>query len=197
MSDEPPKVIHKGRAGFSADELREALSRRRSADDGDHPRPISGGPRELSRRSPSDDVRELKPRLQALVVLAGLIFLSLIIRLFQLQILEGVHFARRAEHNFVDTIDVEAPRGRIFDGKGRPLATNHATYALYVTAIPRVQVEPDERGEEPKIVRVPISDQQIIELGALIDFVDEEDRAKFVDKLERLREDEQDGRYPV
>src|SRR5690606_42143543 len=87
-SDEPPKVIHKGRAGFSADELREALSRRRSADDGDHPRPISGGPRELSRRSPSDDVRELKPRLQALVVLAGLIFLSLIIRLFQLPIRE-------------------------------------------------------------------------------------------------------------
>lgn len=197
MSDEPkpPKVIHKGRAGFSVEE--DALGRRRTQQDGDAPRSTGGGSRELSRRSPSDDVRVLKPRLQALVIVAGLVFASLIIRLFQLQILEGVHFARRAEQNFIDTIDVEAPRGRIFDNKGRPLATNHATYALYVTAIPRVQVDPDERGEEPKIVRLPITDQQIIELGALIDFVDDDDRAKFVDKLERLREDEQNGRYAV
>ncbi|MFO7562207.1 MAG: penicillin-binding protein 2 [Enhygromyxa sp.] len=200
MSDDrkPPKVVHKGRAGFSADELSEALARRRAQlEDGEPSRPSSARSRELTRRSPTDDVRVLKPRLQALVVVAALIFLSLIVRLFQLQILEGVHFARRAEHNYIDTIDVEAPRGRIFDSKGRPLATNHATYALYVTAIPRVQVEPEEPGEEPKIVRMPISDQQIIELGALIDFVDEEDRAKFVAKLERLREDEQDGRYAV
>lgn len=189
MSD-PPKIIHKGRAGFSADEI--DLPRRSKLDDGDGPRS-----RELSRRSPADDVRVLKPRLQALVIVAALVFLSLIIRLFQLQILEGVHFARRAEQNYIDTIDVEAPRGRIFDGKGRPLATNHATYALYVTAIPREQVEPEEPGDQPKIVRVPLRDQQIIELGALIDFVDEDDRAKFVDKLERLREDEQNGRYPV
>src|SRR5690606_807157 len=117
--------------------------RRGGDDDGPRPSAAASRSRELNRRSPTDDVRELKPRLQAFVIVAALIFLSLIIRLFQLQILEGVHFARRAEQNFVDTIDVEAPRGRIFDAKGRPLATNHATYALYVTAIPRVQNEPD------------------------------------------------------
>src|SRR5690606_9123654 len=105
----------------------------------------------------------------------------------------GVHFARRAEQNFVDTLDVEAPRGRIFDSKGKPLATNHATYALYVTAIPRVQVE--TRPGEHEIVRRPLDDQQIIELAALIDFVDELDRENFVTKLERLRDDEQNGRY--
>jgi penicillin-binding protein 2 len=185
--DEPkPPIVHKGRAGFSEDEARG----RRAASRGSASNP-------LSRRSPADDVRVLKPRLQALVIVGALVFLSLIVRLFQLQILEGVHFARRAEQNYIDTIDVEAPRGRIFDSKGRPLATNHATYALYVTAIPRVQVDSGEPGEEPKIVRQPISDQQIIELGALIDFVDEDDRAKFVAKLERLREDEQNGRYAV
>jgi penicillin-binding protein 2 len=154
-------------------------------------------PSALTRRSPSDDVRVLKGRLQVFVVIAAAVFLSLVVRLFQLQILEGVHFARRAEQNFIDTIDVEAPRGRIFDNKGRPLATNHATYALYVTAIPRVQVEPEVPGGEPKVERRPIDDQQIIELGALIDFVDEADRQTFVDKLERLREDERDGRYAV
>jgi penicillin-binding protein 2 len=194
-----------GRAGFSIDELREAAIRRRkrAADGG-----LGGGgsrvgeTKELTRRSPTDDVRVLKRRLQVLVVVAGLVFASLIVRLFQLQILEGVHFARRAEQNFVDTIDVEAPRGRIFDTKGRPLATNHATYALYVTAIPRVLIGggPEaerEPGQEPKVVRQPISDDDIIELAALIDFVDEDDRAKFVAKLERLRADEQNGRYAV
>ena len=87
MSDEPkpPKVIHKGRAGFSVEE--DALGRRRTQQDGDAPRSTGGGSRELSRRSPSDDVRVLKPRLQALVIVAGLVFASLIIRLFQLQIL--------------------------------------------------------------------------------------------------------------
>lgn len=151
----------------------------------------------LTRRSPSDDVRALKGRLQVFVIVAAAVFLSLVVRLFQLQILEAVHFARRAEQNFVDTIDVEAPRGRIFDTKGRPLATNHATYALYVTAIPRVAVEPDAAGGKTKVERVPIDDQQIIELAALIDFVDEADRQAFVDKLERLRADERDGRYAV
>ncbi|MCA9704814.1 MAG: penicillin-binding protein 2 [Myxococcales bacterium] len=188
------KVVHKGRAGFG-DEFRAAAAKRRAQ--GGSSERAGAPPKELSRRSPSDDVRVLKPRLQAFVIIGGLILFSLVVRLFQLQILEGVHFARRAEQNFVDTIDVEAPRGRIFDAEGRPLATNHATYALHVTAIPRVQIEPKERGEQPKVVREPIDDQQIIELAALIDFVDETDRAQFVAKLERLRADEQNGRYPV
>ncbi|PRQ04828.1 penicillin-binding protein 2 [Enhygromyxa salina] len=203
----------KPRKGFSSKEFRAAIARRAQRlaegsgsvsgsgsgpDSGSGAGSGSGSERkQLSRRSPSDDVRVLKRRLQVFVIVGGLVFLSLIVRLFQLQILEGVHFARRAEQNFVDTIDVEAPRGRIFDTKGRPLATNHATYALYVTAIPRVQVEPEQPGDEPKIVRMPIDDQQIIDLGALIDFVDEDDRASFVDKLDRLRADERNGRYAV
>jgi penicillin-binding protein 2 len=177
--------------GLSGADFRRAAEKRGREGNGE------GRKSSLTRRSPSDDVRVLKGRLQVFVVVAAAVFLSLVVRLFQLQILEAVHFARRAEQNFVDTIDVEAPRGRIFDNKGRPLATNHATYALYVTAIPRVQVESEVAGEEPKIERIPIDDQQIIELAALIDFVDEADRQNFVDKLERLREDERDGRYAV
>jgi len=200
MSDDREReVVHKGRAGFSADDFREAAARRRLSQDegGAGGRGGRSKARELTRRSPVEDVRVLKSRLQAFVIIGALIFGSLIIRLFQLQILEGVHFARRAEQNFIDTIDVEAPRGRIFDGKGQPLATNHATYALYVTAIPRVQVAPEEPGDEPKIVRQAIDDQQIIELAALIEFVDDEDRDNFIAKLERLRDDERNGRYAV
>jgi penicillin-binding protein 2 len=178
--------------GLSGADFRRAADKRGRDSEGSGRKSSS-----LTRRSPSDDVRALKGRLQVFVIVAAAVFLSLVVRLFQLQILEAVHFARRAEQNFVDTIDVEAPRGRIFDNKGRPLATNHATYALYVTAIPRVQVEPETPDDEPKVVRVPIDDQQIIELAALIDFADEADRQSFVDKLERLREDERDGRYAV
>jgi penicillin-binding protein 2 len=181
------------RPGLSGADFRRAAERRGGG-------PSEGGVKKgspLSRRSPSDDVRVLKGRLQVFVAVAALVFLSLVVRLFQLQILEGVHFARRAEQNFIDTIDVEAPRGRIFDSKGRPLATNHATYALYVTAIPRVQLEPETPDGEPKVVREPIDDQQIIELAALIEFADEVDRQTFVEKLERLRADERDGRYAV
>jgi penicillin-binding protein 2 len=184
--------------GLSGADFRRAAAKR---GDGAHGDGITEGARRksssLTRRSPSDDVRVLKGRLQVFVVIAAAVFLSLVVRLFQLQILEGVHFARRAEQNFIDTIDVEAPRGRIFDSKGRPLATNHATYALYVTAIPRVQREPETADGEPKIVREPITDQQVIELAALIDFVDEADRQTFVEKLEGLRADERDGRYAV
>ncbi len=179
------KVIHKGRAGFGDD-----LPRKPAGSDGGS-NANKPEPNALTRRSPADDVRVLKPRLQAFVVVATLIVFALVARLFQLQILEGVHFARRAELNFIDTIDVEAPRGRIFDSQGRPLATNHATYALHVTAIPRVQLAQGE------VVRQPIADAQIIELASLISFVDEDDRAKFVAKLEQLRDDERDGRYAV
>lgn len=182
-------------SGLSGADFRRAASMRGKTGDGPPPSVSKTSP--LTRRSPSDDVRVLKGRLQVFVVVAALVFLSLVVRLFQLQILEGVHFARRAEQNFIDTIDVEAPRGRIFDSKGRPLATNHATYALYVTAIPRVQVESEAPGEEPKVERIPIDDQQVIELAALIDFVDEVDRQNFVDKLARLRDNERDGRYAV
>jgi penicillin-binding protein 2 len=190
MSEDGPR-----RDGLSGADFRRAAAKR-----GGGPNAGNGERRKsssLTRRSPSDDVRALKGRLQVFVIVAAAVFLSLVVRLFQLQILEAVHFARRAEQNFVDTIDVEAPRGRIFDNKGRPLATNHATYALYVTAIPRMQVEAEVAGDEPTIERRPIVDQQIIELAALIDFVDEADRQTFVDKLEDLRADERDGRYAV
>ncbi len=176
------------------------------------------------------------------VVLA---FLMLLGRLFQLQVLEGDHFARRAERNFIETIEVEAPRGRIFDARGRPLAVNRPAYTLYVTARPRVFEIEDPRDPTaaresarqrvsrlierlqtldattahhagslardlgvllmgrtrgrrlPRPGREPITDAQIKELADLIDFVDDEDRLKFEERLRTLRESEADGRYAV
>ena len=53
---------------------------------------------------PQEQIHELRPRLQALVAIVALVFLGLIGRLCQLQVLEGEHYARRAERNFVDVV---------------------------------------------------------------------------------------------
>jgi penicillin-binding protein 2 len=144
----------------------------------------------------AEEVRSMRPRLQGLVLVAGVVFVGLLARLFQLQILEGEHFARKAERNFVDTIDVEAPRGRIFDAKGRALATNRPAYTLYVTARPRLIGEDSESGEQAGR-RVPVTDAQIEDLCRLIDFADDADREDFVGRIRTLRVDEANGRYPV
>ena len=92
----------------------------------------------------SEDLRSLVPRLQGMGVVVTLFFIALLGRLCQLQILEGEHYTRRAERNFIDEVIVEAPRGRIFASGGEVLATNRPAYTLYVTPIPRVTVESDD-----------------------------------------------------
>jgi penicillin-binding protein 2 len=127
-----------------------------------------------------------------MVLVACLVFLALIGRLCQLQVLEGDHFARRAERNLVDVVDVEAPRGRIFDVDGRPLATNRPAYTLYVTGRTRTFDEVTK-----KVGWMPMPDTEVELLTSLIDFVDDVDRDGVLAAIHELREDEKDGRYPA
>lgn len=144
-----------------------------------------------------DDLRQLRPRLQAMVLIVLVSFLALFARLCQLQVLEGEHYVRRAERNFIDTIEVEAPRGRIFDAKGRPLASNRPAYTLHVTARPRLVVETDDPAARAQTgARVPLSAAQIDALADLIDFADAADREQFVAKIAR-RAASDDGIYPL
>lgn len=143
-----------------------------------------------------DDLRSLRPRFQAMVGVAGLVFLGLIARLCQLQVLEGEHYARKAERNYIDVVDVEAPRGRIFDAKGRPLATNRPAYTLYVTAWTRFRRNADGvvvSTDEGK--RQAMDDATLELISSLIDFVDAEDEGKFRTRVETLRDDKVEGRY--
>jgi penicillin-binding protein 2 len=145
----------------------------------------------------TDDLRSLRPRFQAMVAVVGLIFLGLVARLCQLQVLEADHYTRRGERNFMDMVDVEAPRGRVFDANGDPLATNRQAYTLYVTGWSRFRLDADEGVVSTEGGRrEPMSDVVRDHLVALIDFVDEEDEAGFVDFVDELRgEDEVRGRY--
>ncbi len=144
-----------------------------------------------------EDLRQLRPRLQAMVLIVLLAFIVLLGRLCQLQILEGEHYTRRAERNFIDTIEVEAPRGRIYDAMKRPLASNRPAYTLYVTPRPRLLVESDDPGKKAQTgARTPLSDAQIAEIADLIDFVDADDRAQFEAKIVGKRDGE-GGFYPI
>ena len=67
------------------------------------------------------------------MVVVALIFM---LRLFQLQILEGADLANRSQRNSVRTLRIEAPRGDIVDREGRVLATTRPAF--------RVQVIPNE-----------------------------------------------------
>ena len=144
-----------------------------------------------------EDLRQLRPRLQAMVLLVLLAFLALLGRLCQLQVLEGEHYVRRAERNFIDTLEVEAPRGRIFDAQRRPLASNRPAYTLHVTPRPRVLVETDDPAKKSQTgARTALTDAQIDQIADLIDFVDADDRAAFEAKIRSTRDSEA-GFYPI
>ena len=144
-----------------------------------------------------DDLRELRPRFQAMVFIVSLVFLGLLGRLCQIQILEGDHYTRRAERNFLDVVDVEAPRGRIFDAEGRPVATNRPAYTLYITAWARFMRD-GEAGvvPSPEGKRMVMDDDTRNLIVSLIDVVDDEDRDDVVARIEELRADEAVGKYP-
>lgn len=71
-------------------------------------------------------------RLRLLGACIVVIFAIFVLRLFQLQIVEGEALRRRSEQNSVRTIRLEGPRGDILDREGRILATTRPAYALQV-----------------------------------------------------------------
>lgn len=143
----------------------------------------------------TDDIRELRPRFQAMVLVVCAVFLALIGRLGQLQVLEGDHYSSRAERNFVDVVDVEAPRGRIFDKDGNPLATNRPAYTLYIIAHSRVMEEDIDGEEVLSEDRKPIPDRVVDLLLSVINIVDDHDREKLVGRIHQLRANPKKGRY--
>jgi penicillin-binding protein 2 len=60
-------------------------------------------------------------------------FLTLIIRLWTLQVMAGEHYFKKSADNFVKENDLPATRGRIYDRKRRLLADNRPLYQVMVT----------------------------------------------------------------
>jgi len=76
----------------------------------------------------SDGPGQLRIWPLAIVVVA--IFLIFIVRLFQLQILEGEVLASRSQANYVRTVRLEAQRGVIVDREGRTIAASRPAYGV-------------------------------------------------------------------
>ncbi|MBN1689148.1 MAG: hypothetical protein JW893_08615, partial [Candidatus Omnitrophica bacterium] len=53
--------------------------------------------------------------------------------LFQTQVLNGEHYQHLSERNRIRLIPLEATRGRVFDSRGKLLATNRAAYNVIAT----------------------------------------------------------------
>ncbi len=71
-------------------------------------------------------------RLVFIAVLIVLTFAVFVLRLFQLQVIEGEDLGNRARRNSVRTVRLEAPRGDILDRFGRELATTRPAFGVHV-----------------------------------------------------------------
>lgn len=60
------------------------------------------------------------------------VFLVFVLRLAQLQIVEGAELRMRSEQNSIRTVRLDAPRGRILDREGRVLASTRPAFDLEV-----------------------------------------------------------------
>lgn len=56
----------------------------------------------------------------------------LVVRLWQIQVLQGSQYLRLSEENRIRDYTVAAPRGLIYDRKGRPLVTNRPSFTVAV-----------------------------------------------------------------
>src|SRR5690348_12380940 len=78
------------------------------------------------------DVSEFRRRFRWIALGMMLVFLSLIGRLFQLQIIEGAENAAIARENIVRRGTLATTRGIIRDRTGKTLAASRPSYNLYV-----------------------------------------------------------------
>ncbi|MBQ5757926.1 MAG: hypothetical protein IIV93_05355, partial [Clostridia bacterium] len=80
--------------------------------------------------------RKIKQKLVILLIIMGIIFLALVFRLFQVQILQGDEFAERASRQQTRNDTLQAQRGKIVDSSDLVLAQSGTSYRVLIN--PRV-----------------------------------------------------------
>lgn len=88
-------------------------------------------------------------RIRAFLVLAGVIFVIFLTRLFTFQIIQNDDWLDQAEVNRTDEISIPTQRGVIYDRNGIILARNIPSYNVAVTPANL----PDDQGEIDEIIR--------------------------------------------
>ena len=98
------------------------------------------------------DLRRSRGRFIAFSVVAMLVFTALGGRLFQLQVIGGEEYARRAASDRTVEVPILAPRGLVFDRQGRPVAVNQPSWTVNVR--PADLPEQDRRRVLGRIARL-------------------------------------------
>lgn len=83
--------------------------------------------------SPRREVGEFRKRYKWMALVVLLVFLVLLARMAQLQLVDHEHWAAVARENITKTIRLPATRGVIRDARGRIIATNRPSYDVYIT----------------------------------------------------------------
>lgn len=83
-----------------------------------------------------------KSRFNILIIFICMVGIIFILKLYDLQIVNGESYREQSEKRLVREIDVEGPRGEIYDRYGKLLVTNEIGYdlCLYYTKIEKVEL---------------------------------------------------------
>ncbi len=108
---------------------------------------------------PRTDVGEFRKRYQWMALFALLAFFAVVVRLFQLQIVEGQSYALVAHENVIRRVTLSTTRGVIRDAQGRVLASSRSAFNVYIVPgrvmpsarPPRRWQREDERDSFPQI----------------------------------------------
>ncbi len=95
-----------------------------------------------------DSIQNLGARIGTIQVLAFLVIAGLGVRLYYLQIVRGNYYSERAENQRVRLIPIPAPRGAIFDRKGRLLVDSRPTYNVVLSNEPLKSINVNDRVDD-------------------------------------------------
>lgn len=116
---------------------------------------------------PPEQAESTRLRLTFLALLVASLFVLLFARLWYLQVMAGVEYASLAEGNAVQTVRLEAPRGRILDRDGEVLVDNR--YAFVVGVQPAEL--PDDDVEADAVIS-DLADLLGLEAGQILDRIE-------------------------
>ena len=96
----------------------------------------------------NDHVQNLGMRVAAIQVLAFILLAVLGARLYYLQIVKGDYYSEKAENQRVRLIPIPAPRGVIFDRKGKILVDSRPIYNVVLSNEPIKRINVDDRVDD-------------------------------------------------
>ena len=81
------------------------------------------------------DKKDIRLRLVLIFVFIGLFTVFCVIRLFNLQVVQGDVYRDKVVNNLVRSYPIKAARGEILDRYGRPLVTNSTGYYIQIQSL--------------------------------------------------------------